>query len=52
MNEYEKKFNFGPACEDEAFVYGAETPYGNVGQWITYMHHRGIERICCLQQDD
>ena len=43
------EFNFGPAYEDEAFVYGANGPGYNVSKWISSMKGQGIERVCCLQ---
>jgi protein-tyrosine phosphatase len=45
------EFNFGPASEDEVFVYGAEGPGYNAGKWISFMRGKGIERVCCLQKE-
>jgi protein-tyrosine phosphatase len=44
-------FNFGPASEDESFVYGAEEPGYNTNAWIAFMRDQGIERVCCLQKE-
>lgn len=50
------KFNFGPACEGETIVFGAERPgrdasenaQAHVGEWMDFMQREGILRVLCL----
>ncbi len=49
---------FGPACQEEAFVFGARRPgypkkkddltSEDVETWISFMHARDIKRVVCL----
>ncbi|XQQ06066.1 MAG: protein-tyrosine phosphatase family protein [Leptolyngbya sp. IPPAS B-1204] len=44
-------YKFAPASENEPIVFGAARPgYRNeqVNEWVEFMQHQGIERICCL----
>jgi protein-tyrosine phosphatase len=44
-------FGFGPACENEQIVFGAQRPGfapASVKDWISYMKAQGIKRVCCL----
>jgi len=44
-------YKFAPACENESIVFGACKPgYSEqeIKDWIDFMKHQGIERICCL----
>lgn len=44
-------FGFGPACENERIVFGAQRPgfdTASVKDWISYMKAQGIKRVCCL----
>jgi protein-tyrosine phosphatase len=45
------EFNFGPAFEDEAVVYGAGGPGYNTDKWVSFMKNQMIERVCCLQKE-
>lgn len=54
------RYNFGPTAPDEKIVYGAcrpgrfsraETPDA-VEDWISHVQSRGIERVCCLLDDE
>lgn len=50
------QYNFGPACEDEKVVFGAERPgfdfhsvdSHEISRWISFMKHNGIKRVCSL----
>lgn len=50
------QYNFGPAHEEEKVVFGAERPgfdfhsvdFHEVSQWISFMKHNGIKRVCSL----
>jgi protein-tyrosine phosphatase len=53
------RYNFGPAAPDEEVVYGACRPAhpsydrgGSVDEWISFVRSRGIERVCCLLDDE
>ena len=44
-------FGFGPACENEQIVFGAQRPrFDPIGvkDWVSYMKAQGIKRVCCL----
>ena len=54
------RFNFSPASNEEAFVYGAQRPGypsrssipdAEVGQWTAFMRQHGVSRVCCLLED-
>jgi protein-tyrosine phosphatase len=53
-------YRFGPAAKDERIVYGAgragrrKDPVAPelVENWIGYMKEQGIERVCCLLDDE
>jgi protein-tyrosine phosphatase len=48
-------FGFGPACENEQIVFGAQRPGydpANVKDWISYMKTQGIKRVCCLLSEE
>jgi protein-tyrosine phosphatase len=52
--------NFGPASIDETIVYGASRPgYSSpsvqsdeVQDWIQFMKENGIQRVCCLLEEE
>jgi protein-tyrosine phosphatase len=44
-------YKFAAANENEQIVFGAARPgYSDkeVGEWIEFMQHQGIKRVCCL----
>lgn len=44
-------FRFGPACDNEQIVFGAQRPGydpADIKDWISYMKAQGIRRVCCL----
>lgn len=44
-------YKFAPASEKESIVFGSARPgYRDeqVNEWMTFMQHQNIERICCL----
>ena len=44
-------YKFAPACEKEQIVFGAARPGytdKNVQDWIEFMKHQNIKRVCCL----
>jgi protein-tyrosine phosphatase len=44
-------YKFAAASQDESIVFGSARPgYGNeqVNQWIEFMQHQNIQRVCCL----
>ena len=46
-------FNFGPACIGETIAYGAQAPDCiNVMRWVSFMKAQGIQRVCCLLQNE
>jgi protein-tyrosine phosphatase len=48
-------FRFGPACDNEQIVFGAQRPgYGpaDVKAWVSYMRSQGIKRVCCLLSEE
>ncbi len=55
-----EQFNFGPAFEEEKFVFGSERPGFNsrsvsqdsVMEWVSFMKEHGIKRVCCLLPDN
>jgi protein-tyrosine phosphatase len=52
-------YNFGPAAPSESIVFGACRPShdrrapvdDSIDDWIEYMEQQGIERVCCLLDD-
>lgn len=52
------RFNFGPAIENEEFVYGACRPVHpscapetTVEEWLTFMDEHDVSHVCCLLDD-
>ena len=48
-------FGFGPACENEQIVFGAQRPGydpASVKDWICYVKAQGIKRVCCLLSEE
>jgi len=49
-------YKFGPASQEEQFVFGAQRPgypsryvgAQDVQEWISFMRDRGVRRVCCL----
>jgi protein-tyrosine phosphatase len=44
-------YKFAPASKNELIVFGSARPgYRNaqVNEWIEFMHHQDIKRVCCL----
>jgi protein-tyrosine phosphatase len=42
-------YKFSAASEREHIVFGAARPgYRQVDEWIAFMQHQGIQRVCCL----
>ncbi|MBH8578456.1 dual specificity protein phosphatase family protein [Nostocaceae cyanobacterium CENA369] len=44
-------YKFAPACENELIVFGAARPgysHQKVHNWIEFMKHQDIKRVCCL----
>jgi len=49
------RYAFAPAAPEEGVVYGACRPCydgGTVEDWIDFVRGQGIERVCCLLDDD
>jgi protein-tyrosine phosphatase len=50
------KFKFSPAAPEESLIYGARrpgypsrtVPTALVQEWISFLKHEGVERVCCL----
>ena len=53
-------YRFAPAAPDESIVYGAcrpahhrhTPPHDTVDDWLAFMDKQGIERVCCLLDDE
>ena len=48
-------FRFGPACDNEQIVFGAQRPGydpASIKDWISYMKAQGIKRVCCLLSEE
>jgi protein-tyrosine phosphatase len=45
-------FFFRPASNRDNIVFGSERPGYNVQAWITFMRSHGIERVCCLLEQN
>jgi protein-tyrosine phosphatase len=52
-------FNFGAAAPEEEYVYGAcrpahpgGAPGTTVDDWLAFVRERGIERVCCLLDEE
>ncbi len=48
-------YKFAPASPTETIVFGAARPgytHEQVQDWITFMQQQGIQRVCCLLDDD
>lgn len=53
-------YRFASAAPDESIVHGAcrpehhrhAPPYDSVADWLAFMEDQGIERVCCLLDDD
>ena len=46
-----KKFNFGPASQNERIVYGSQKPgfsQQDIEEWVRFMLDHDIKRVCCL----
>ena len=49
-------YNFGPASNQETTVFGAQRPgypahhvgSPEINQWISFIQRQGIQRVCCL----
>jgi len=49
------RYAFAPAAPEEGVVYGACRPCydgGTVEEWIDFVRGQGVERVCCLLDDD
>jgi protein-tyrosine phosphatase len=53
------EYRFGPASQSEAFIFGSgrggrqwNVPHTEVENWIRYMKEQGVERVCCLLDDE